>query len=137
MAGRSGSDKRRRTIVLTARFNEEEARAVRQIAERTGLSVGALLRHALLNVPPPHARHRPSVNHKAVAKLLGELGKIGSNINQLAHYAHLGRFQSNNIEIALRDLMELRLACLQALGREPMHRRPAHPDDPSSPHDDS
>lgn len=119
MSERSGSDKRRRSIVLTARFNEEEARAVRQIADRTGYSVGALIRHALLNVPPPRARRRPSVDHKAVAKLLGELGKIGSNINQLARYAHLGRYQSDSIEMALRDLMELRLACLQALGREP------------------
>ena len=123
MSERSGSEKRKRSIVLTARFNDEEARAVRQIADRTGYSVSALIRHALLNVPPPRARRRPSVNHAAVAKLLGELGKIGSNINQLAHYAHLGRFQSNNIDMALRDLMELRLACLQALGREPSDRR--------------
>ena len=125
MSERSGSEKRRRTIVLTARFNDQEARAVRQIAERTGLSVAALIRHSLLDMPPPRARRRPSVNHKAVAKLLGELGKIGSNINQLAHYAHLGRFQSKNIDMALRDLMELRLACLQALGREPTPRDPS------------
>ena len=65
------------------------------------------------------ARHRPTVDLVAVARLLGELGKSGSNINQLAHYAHLGRFQSNSIEVVLRDLMELRLACLHALGREP------------------
>lgn len=124
MPGRSGSNKRRRTVVLTARFTPEEARAVRKMAARTGFSVSALIRHALLNVPPPRARRRPSVDHKAVAKLLGQLGKIGSNINQLAHYAHLGRFQSDSIEIALRDLMELRLGCLQALGREPMDRPP-------------
>lgn len=130
MSERSGSEKRKRSIVLTARFTEEEARAVRQMAERTGHSVSALIRHALLNVPPPRARRRPSVDHKAVAKLLGQLGKIGSNINQLAHYAHLGRFQSDSIEVALRDLMELRLACLQALGREPMDRHAKPPEGP-------
>jgi hypothetical protein len=120
MKRRPTSNSRKRQIVLTARFNEDEARAIRTIAEQTGLSLGALLRHALLEVPPPHARHRPSVDHEAVARLLGELGKIGSNVNQLAYYAHLGRFQSNSIDVALRDLMELRLACLQALGREPL-----------------
>ena len=124
MAGRSGSNRRKRTVVMTARFNDDEARASRAIAARTGLSVGALFRHAVLNVEPPHARHRPTVDQVAVARLLGELGKIGSNINQLAHYAHLGRFQSNSIELALRDLMELRLACLQALGREPERHDP-------------
>ena len=41
---------------------------------------------------------------KAAAQVLAQLGKIGSNINQLAHYAHLGRFQSDSIEMALRDL---------------------------------
>ena len=131
MSPRSGSDSRQRSIVLTARFNEEEARTVRQMAEKTGLSVSALIRHALLNVPPPRRRRRPSVDQAAVAKLLGELGKIGSNINQLAHYAHLGRFQSNNIDMALRDLMELRLACLQALGREPRSLRETFQDEAS------
>ncbi len=126
MPPRQTSNSRKRQIVLTARFSEAEASAIRKIAEQTGLSLGALLRHALLQVPAPHARHRPSVDHEAVARLLGELGKIGSNINQLAYYAHLGRFQSNSIELALRDLMELRLACLQALGREPTHDHPPH-----------
>lgn len=125
MPPRQTSNSRKRQIVLTARFNEQEAHAIRQIAAQTGLSLGALLRHALLEIPAPHARHRPSVDHEAVARLLGELGKIGSNINQLAYYAHLGRFQSNSIDVALRDLMELRLACLQALGREPTHDYPS------------
>lgn len=58
--------------------------------ERTGLSVSALIRHALLNVPPPRRRRRPAVDQVAMAKLLGEMGKVGSNINQLAHYAHRG-----------------------------------------------
>lgn len=30
----------------------------------------------------------------------------------------MGRYQKNSIELALRDLAELRLACLQALGYE-------------------
>lgn len=34
MGPRSGSDSRQRSIVPTARFNEEEARTVRQMAER-------------------------------------------------------------------------------------------------------
>jgi hypothetical protein len=78
--------------------------------------VGSLSRRALLKQRDlPAARRRPSVRHEAVAKLLGELGKIGSNIN-LAKAANMSRFQSNSIEVALRDLAELRLACLQALG---------------------
>jgi hypothetical protein len=58
------------------------------------------------------------VDHVAVARVLAELGKIGSNINQLAKYANMGRYQESSIELALRDLAELRLVCLQALGYE-------------------
>ena len=105
--------------MLSVRFNEQEADALRSLADRAGLSVSSLMRRALLNTPPPRAARRPTVNHKAVAQLLGQLGKIGTNINQLAKQANAGRFQANSIELAMQDLMELRTACLQALGREP------------------
>jgi len=122
MTGRSGSSKRKRTQMLTARFNEQEAAAIREMADSTGCSVGALIRHALLNVPPPRAIRRPSVDHKAVARLLGQLGAVGNNINQLAYHANVGRYRDPAIEGAMRDLSEMRLACLQALGFEPVRR---------------
>lgn len=126
------TEKRQRQIRLSARFNAKEAAAVRERADKAGQSVGALLRHTLLNAPLPASRHRPSVNHQAVARLLAELAKIraelgksGSNLNQLAHYAHLDRHQSSSITVALqeheqciRSLEEMRLACMQALGFE-------------------
>ena len=116
---RRGSEKRQRTRRLSVRINEQEAEGIRQLADRAGISTGALVRHAIFNTPPPRAVRRPTVNQKAVAQLLGQLGKIGTNINQLAKQANAGRYQENTIELALRDLMELRTACLQALGREP------------------
>lgn len=118
----AGTEKRRRNHKLTARFNEQEAAAIRLMADKTGLSVAALIRNGLLNTPPPRAARRPTVNHKAVAQLLGQLGKIGSNLNQIAKHANAGNLQSNSLELALRDLLELRTACLQALGQEPERR---------------
>lgn len=120
---RSGSETRKRTRSLTVRFNEQEAAALRSMADRTGRSVGAVVRAAVLNIPPPPAARRPSVDHKAVAQLLGQLGKIGSNLNQIAKHANAGRSITDgttaSIDAALRDLAELRHACLRALGREP------------------
>lgn len=116
---RRGTETRQRKRTLSVRFNEQEAEKLSILVDRAGLSAGALVRHALFNTPPPRAARRPTVNHKAVAQLLGQLGKIGTNINQLAKMANAGRYQENMIELALRDLMELRTACLQALGREP------------------
>ncbi len=116
-----GTEIRQRRIVLTARFNETEAAAIRDKASKTGQSVGALVRAALLNQPMgPRIRTRP-VDAKAIAQVLGQLGKIGSNVNQIAHHLNAGRPLSRKedlIDEALRDLMEMRLACLQALGFE-------------------
>jgi hypothetical protein len=117
MGRRSGSEKRQRTRILTVRLTPQEVATVRQKAEAHGQSVGALLRANLL-----HVRLRPSrIDQQVAARLLGQLGKIGSNINQLAKHANAGRYQESSIELALRDLGELRIVCLQALGQEP-HR---------------
>jgi hypothetical protein len=124
MARRSGTEKRQRSIILTARFDQKEAAAVRKMANSSGISVGSLLRRALFNTPPPRAARRPTVEVQAVARLLGQLGKIGSNINQIAYHLNAGRpgdRVEGSLEEALRDLSELRIVCLQALGLEP-HR---------------
>ena len=123
MAGRSGSENRQRNLIFTVRFSPEEAAAVRRIAEKHGQSVAAILRSSLL-----HVRTRPSrIDLQAVARLLGQLGKIGSNINQIAYHLNAGRPGDRiegSLEEALRDLGELRIVCLQALGKEP--RRGVH-----------
>ena len=50
-----GTEKRQRNCVLKARFNNQEAAAVRELADRAGQSVGSLLRQTLLNIPPTTA----------------------------------------------------------------------------------
>ena len=118
MASRSGSEKRQRSTIVTMRINPEEAATIRQIAQTRGQSVSALMRSALL-----HSRPRASrIEVQAVARLLGQLGKIGSNINQIAYHLNTGRpgdRVEGSLEEALRDLSELRIVCLQALGKEP------------------
>ncbi len=129
----SGSDKRQRQYKLTARFDAEELERIRSNAARGGVPVAALIRQALLVLQPPRAVRRPTVDHQAVARLLGELGKIGSNLNQIAKHMNAGREGTDGVEVsidlALRDLMELRLVCLQALGREPDRDHLGHDDD--------
>jgi Bacterial mobilisation protein (MobC) len=116
-----GTEIRQRKIVLTARFNDTEAAAIREKADKRGQSVGGLIRNALLDAPATPIVRRPPANAKAIALVLGQLGKIGSNINQIAHHLNAGRPGDRSegmIEEALRDVMEIRLACMQALGFE-------------------
>jgi hypothetical protein len=136
---RSGTEKRQRTHVITARFNQKEAETIRAMAAKSGLSVASLFRTALLKAEPPRAVRRPTIDHKAVAQVLGQLGslkgeinKIGSNLNQLTKYANMGRTLEGSIEAVLhqlmplfeRDLSELRHVCLHALGQEPERPEP-------------
>jgi hypothetical protein len=131
-----GTEKRQRNHVLKARFNDLEAAAIREMADRSGLSVGSLIRHATLNAPPPRrARPRPQVEIQTLVRVLGELGKIGSNINQYAKSRNMGR-ESDSLDLAMeaacRDLLELRLPLMQAIGQEPARGKVFEPDDPAN-----
>lgn len=121
---KGGSETRRRNHRLTIRFDAEEAAAIKELADRRGLSPGALLRETLLNIPPGPGVRRPSANAQALARVLAALGKIGSNLNQLTRYANMGRTLESSLEETLRDLREMRLVLMQALGHERNRKLP-------------
>ena len=77
------------------------------------------MRALALGSAGPRAVRRPPIERKELARLLGHLGKVGSNLNQLAH-----AFNRNGQAPALAELNairqqigELRDALMQALGR--------------------
>jgi hypothetical protein len=131
--GRKGPDRRQRPGLIAARVSPVEASAIRLMAETRGQSIGSLLRESLLQIPPPRRQRRPRADEQAIARLLGELaavkaelGKSGSNLNQIAHYLNadrgvgslLGMLESAlaDHDEAMRTLLELRAACLKTLG---------------------
>jgi sugar phosphate isomerase/epimerase len=81
---RRGADNRQRELTLSARFNEREAEAIRQMADHAGVSVAAVIPGAVLNAPIPRAARRPRVNHEMVARVLGELGRIADILRAAA-----------------------------------------------------
>src|SRR5690606_34824220 len=80
----SGSESRKRPAILQARFSAEEAADIKARADRAGTSVGSLIRSAVLSAQPPRATRRPSVNHEAVARMLGELGRVADAFRKAA-----------------------------------------------------
>lgn len=113
-----GAESRQRRLKLTVRFNEAEARAIRERAERSGVSMASLLRVSVMEALPLPATRRPTVNHQEVARILGAVGRIASVLQQDA--PRLGvRPENPHVAAALRDLSEIRVACFQALGRKP------------------
>lgn len=125
MSPRSGSEKRQRTTIVTMRISPQEAATIRQLAQNRGETVSAMMRSALLHNRPRLTR----IDLQAVARLLGQLGKIGSNINQIAHRYNMaeGRPSGNiegALETALNELLEWRMALMQALGYERNRKEP-------------
>lgn len=104
--------------MLTARFNQQEADALRQMAEAAGLPVSTLIRECALGAPAPRAARRPTVNHQAVARLLVELGRIAQALRDTVESGNVTP-SNPHVVAALRDLAEMRCVCMEALGREP------------------
>lgn len=117
MAG-SGSEKRQRPVILKARFSEQEAELVKHQADAAGLSVSALIRFALLDQKPVRASRTPPIDREMAARLIAALGPMACAMRQAADAGDLDHL-SETITAAQRDLAELRVAIMSALGRTP------------------
>lgn len=119
--GRMRAKDARTRLIPPIRCTEQERAAIKAAADGAGLSVGAFLRALALGDAGPRAVRRPPVERKELARLLGHLGKVGSNINQLAHAYNLTGVLPGFPElVAIRqEIGQMRAALMQALGREP------------------
>lgn len=116
----SGTEKRVRRSILPIRLAADERAALDAAAEKAGLTTSSYARQAMLGAPAPRQVRRPPVERRELARLLGELGHIGGNLNQLAKSANTSVVvYGNEIAAALGQLREMRDAVLVALGREP------------------
>lgn len=83
------SNKRRRTITLRCRALPAEAVQITKLAEDLGMSVSAVLLQAVLETKIRRPRKKlPSPDRQELARLTGQLGRVGSNLNQIARHAN-------------------------------------------------
>jgi Bacterial mobilisation protein (MobC) len=110
----------RTKVIPPIRCTAQERVAILERANKAGLSVGAYLRTLALGSPGPRAVRRPPVERRELARILGQLGKVGSNVNQLAHAYNRDRILPGFPELlAIReDVREMRAALMGALGRD-------------------
>jgi hypothetical protein len=87
-------------------------------AQESGLKIGGYLRALALGSAGPRAVKRPRVEREQLAHLLGEIGKLGSNVNQLAKWANTERAPASLDELARirADIAAMREAVMTALG---------------------
>jgi len=79
----------RRVIRLHIRLTALEELRLLELATERGLTISDFVRGIVLNSTPVLKKSDPE--RIALVRGLGELGKIGSNINQIAHELHRER----------------------------------------------
>ena len=108
VAAVSSSQTRQRGKIRAARFADPEAAEIEAKARAAGVSVAGYLRESALERETPGTqRAAPLPERQALAILLGQLGKAGSNLNQIARLGNRGQ------PIPLPELMET-LAAVRA-----------------------
>lgn len=117
--GRRRVEDAKRSFV-SVRCTADERLLIDTAAARAGLTIGAYLRTLAFGKAGPRAKRRPPIERVELARLLGELGKIGSNVNQIAHaYNSRGRTPELGELVALKRAIEqVRDALMTALGRD-------------------
>ena len=88
-------------------------------AEKAGLSAGAYLRTLATGSAGPRAMRRPPIEKAELARVLGELGRLGSNVNQLARVVNTTGNLPARADLASIDaeVQAMRMALMKALGR--------------------
>lgn len=121
----SGSETRRRQDRITIRFSQPELARLEENATRAGISVSSFARQVLVQTPPSRSARRPHIEKQLLARTLGQLGKIGSNVNQIARVLNATRPREResaaieeDIKRAATELTAMRNLILQALGRQ-------------------
>jgi hypothetical protein len=115
-----------RPAPLSIRLPDDERDELKARADREGLSVSGYFRTVAFNTP--RRSRRPSAVEQELGKLMGAVGKIGSNVNQLAHQANLGSWPDTRlIAQACEDIRWMRNALMRAFGITPPPDGPAGP----------
>ena len=118
----AGSDKRQRSRQYSVRFTDAEAAELEHKASDAGLSVASYLRAASLGDAGPRAARRPPVEREQLVLLSGLVGKLGSNVNQIARALNSGDAPdglSDDIKAAAVEVAEMRATIREALGWKP------------------
>lgn len=103
----SKDEKQRRDVDIHIRVTASEKQKIAALAASANADFSEFVRAAALN-KKPKPKAEASGNRRALIEALGELGKIGSNINQIARATNRGRsLQEEAIIYALNQVSEM------------------------------
>lgn len=100
-AKKKSSNTRQRTMTLRCRALPDEAARIKKLAKDLGMSVSETLRSATLSAKIRRPRKQlPSPDRQVLAQLTGQLGMVGSNLNQIARIVNRERCLDAETELS-------------------------------------
>lgn len=115
----SSGSQRRQQKPISIGFEDGELRQLDARAQASGMSRSAYVRTVVLQRPALRAVRRPVVEKAELGRALGELGRVGNNLNQLTKLANQGRFpRPSQLDRTLTEVRAVALAIMRALGYE-------------------
>lgn len=116
---RSGSQTRKKLHMVTTGYDAEELARLDEAASRAGLTRASFQRVQTLAQPKTRSTRRAPVEKELLARLLGQLGKCGSNLNQIAKAANLDRAERADVAAAVAEVRAAAEVVITAMGRKP------------------
>jgi predicted Zn-dependent peptidase len=91
------------TARIMVRATPEEADEIRSLAAAAGVTVPEFLRRSGLS-------RKLDMQARSTAESLRQLSRIGNNLNQIAHLAHLGEYNQQSAQVVLDDVRRVAAA---------------------------
>lgn len=115
---RHGSETRQKMERISIRVTAAEKAEIADAANRQGLTLATHARERLLAAPTERKYRRPTVEVQALARLQGEMNRVGSNIHQLLKHIRFGGTPAGDeVVAAFQGYREVVAAILSALRR--------------------
>lgn len=117
---RSGSETRQKQYRLVIRLSEDERAELVELAQKSGLTLASYARSHILANPTTRSTRAPRVEVQTLAKLHGQINKVGSNIAQLLKRVNFGETpHSLEVREAFTGCAATLAAIQTAVGRDP------------------
>ena len=100
---------------VTIRLTDTEFSIIENTAEQADMSISEYMRKQIME-GQVNTKFEVVADVKEIKKLIGELGKIGSNLNQIARYFNQGGIISSEMRKSLRDIYEMKYEVMRMAG---------------------
>ncbi|MFK5914977.1 MAG: plasmid mobilization relaxosome protein MobC [Woeseiaceae bacterium] len=107
------SNKRKQNKVISVRLDEDAHSLIREIAASSCISISGYAKACMLGQDALRLKHqkaKPTPDLILLSQILSQIGKIGSNINQIAKKLNKGGLRPNQAEFikAKEDMMYIK-----------------------------